>query len=41
MMYFWLIPLGIAVIVLLALLFNSIMKRPRTPEERAESPHQR
>ena len=41
MVYFWLIPLALLVIVLLVVAYNSIMKRPRSPEERSETPHQR
>lgn len=40
MLYLWLIPLAILLIVLLAMIYNNIMKRPRTPEERAQTPHQ-
>ena len=41
MLYFWLIPVAVLAIVLFVLLYNLIMKRHRSPEESADTPHQR
>ena len=40
MLYLSLIPLAILLIVLLSMIYNNIMKRPRNPEERVQTPHQ-
>jgi flagellar biosynthesis/type III secretory pathway M-ring protein FliF/YscJ len=40
MSFFWIIPAFILFVILLAILYWTVMIRPRTPEERAESPDQ-
>lgn len=38
--FFWVIPAFIVFAIILAILYYAVMVRPRSPQERAESPDQ-